>query len=84
MGTSYSRKKGATKHFPYSARQVPKRWCTSNGVFQMKEKGEVQVKFFEYSNSKVFLATPDIVEYNGKTMDKPTFDLILGTKPSKS
>ena len=76
-------KKGATKHFPYSARQVPKSWRTSNGVFQTKGKGEVQVKFFEYSNSKVFLATPDIVEYDGKTMGKPAFDLILGTKTLK-
>ena len=51
-----------------------------NGVFQTKGKGEVQVKFFEYINSKVFLATPDIVEY---TMGKPAFDLILGTKTLK-
>ena len=46
----------------------------------MKGTGRFQVKFFEYSNSKVFLATPDIVEYDGETMGKPAFDLILGTK----
>ena len=60
-------KKGATKHFPYSARQVPKRWRTLNGVFQMKGKWEVQVKFFEYSNSKVFLGTPEQWENYGQT-----------------
>ena len=37
----------------------------------------------EVSNSNVFLSTPDIVEYDGKTMGKPAFDLILGTEPLK-
>jgi hypothetical protein len=72
--------KGATKHFPYLARQVPKSWHTSNGIFQTKGKASVQVKFFEYSNSKRVKISPDVVEYDKKTMDKPVFDLILGTK----
>jgi len=29
------------------------------------------LKFFEYSNSKEYLATPDIVEYDKKKMTKP-------------
>ena len=72
--------KGATKHFPYLARQVPKSWHTSNGIFQTKGKASVQVKFFEYSNSKRVKISPDVVEYDKKTMAKPVFDLILGTK----
>ena len=74
-------KKGTPKHFPYSARQVPKSWRTSNGTFQTKGKASIQVQFFEYSNSKVYMATPDVIEYDQKTMGKPVFDLILGTRP---
>jgi hypothetical protein len=73
-------KKGTAKHFPYSTRQVPKPWHTSNGIFHTKGKASVQVKFFEYSNSKRVNISPDVVEYDGKTMTKPVFDLILGTR----
>ena len=41
------------------------------------------MKFFEYSNSKEFLVTPDIVEYDKKKMTKPMYDLILGCKTMK-
>ena len=40
-------KKGTPKHFPYLTRQVPKTWHTSNGDFQTKRKGDIQLKFFE-------------------------------------
>ena len=66
------------KHFPYLARQVPKSWHTLNGSFQTKRRAEVNLKFFEYSNSKQILVTPDVVKYDGKKMTKPAFDLILG------
>ncbi len=71
--------KGTAKHFPYSARQVPQSWHMSNGVFQTNGRGKANIKFFEYSNSKQFLAEPDIVEYD-KEMGKPVFDLIIGCK----
>ena len=58
-------------------RQVPCSWHTSNGVFQTKGRGTLPIKFFEYSNSKEFLAEPDVFEYDEK-MGKPAFDLILG------
>jgi hypothetical protein len=74
--------KGTAKHFPYSARQVPQSWHTSNGVFQTNGRGKANIKFFEYSNSKQFLAEPDIVEYD-KEMGKPVFDLIIGCKSMK-
>ena len=34
---------GTTKQFPYSTRQVPKSWHTSNGDFQTKRKGNLQL-----------------------------------------
>jgi hypothetical protein len=51
----------------------------SNGNFYTKGKGIIQVKFFEYSNSKTVRMQPEIVEYE-ITLDKPAFDLIIGTK----
>ncbi len=47
-----------------------------------KPKGRVvwQLIFFDYSNSKEVLLTPDIVEYDGIKSDKPDFDLIIGAQ----
>ena len=59
-------KKGTIKRFPYLNRQVPKSWHTSNGCFHTKGRGEVTLKFIEYSNSKEYTVTPDVVEYDGK------------------
>jgi hypothetical protein len=73
-------KKGTPKSFPYLTRQVPKTWCTSNGDFHTNGKGSLKVKMFEYSNSKTVFLTPDIVEYDGKPIGKPAFDLIISTK----
>ena len=75
--------KGTPMHFPYLARQVPNSWCTSNGSFLTKWRSEVSLKIFEYSNSKEFLVTPDIVEYDMSKMTKPVYDLILGCKTMK-
>ena len=72
--------KGTTKRFPYLTRQVSKSWHTSNGCFQTKGRGELTLKFLEYSNSKEYTVKPDVVEYDGNKMTKPAFDLILGVK----
>ena len=72
-------KKGTPKYFPYSARQVPKSWCTSNGDFHTEGRGEIGIKFYEYSNSKEAYIRPDVVEYDGEKLSKPVFDLIIGT-----
>ena len=74
--------KGTPKHFPYSTRQVPNSWHTSNGVFQTKGRGTIPLKFFEYSNSKRYTCKPDIVEY-AKDADPPVFDLIIGCQSMK-
>jgi hypothetical protein len=50
---------------PSSKRLVPQSWNTSNGRFQTKQKAEIELNFFEYSDSKrYYLAAPDIVEYD--------------------
>ena len=43
---------------------VPQLWNTSNGMFQTKHKAEIELNFFEYSDSRRYLAAPDIVEYD--------------------
>jgi hypothetical protein len=66
---------------PSSKRLVPQSWNTSNGMFQTKHKTEIELNFFEYSDSKRYLAEPDIVKYDKH--NKPQYDLILGVKTMK-
>jgi hypothetical protein len=63
---------------PSSKRLVPQLWNTSNGMFQIKRKAEIELNFFEYSDRKRYLAEPDIVEYDRN--NKPQYDIILGVK----
>ncbi len=62
-------------------RLVPQSWNTLNGMFQTKCKAEIELNFFEYSDSKRYLAEPDIVEYDKS--NRPQYDLILGVKTMK-
>jgi hypothetical protein len=66
---------------PSSKRLVPQSWNTSNGRFQTKQKTEIELNFFEYSNNKRYLAEPDIVKYD--KINKPQYDLTLGVKTMK-
>jgi hypothetical protein len=66
---------------PSSKRLVPQSWNTSNGIYQTKCKAENELNIFKYSNSKRYLAEPDIIKY-GKN-NKPQYDLILGVKTMK-
>jgi hypothetical protein len=50
-------------------------------MFQTKRKAEIELNFLEYSNSKRYLAEPDIVEYDKN--NKTQYDLILGGKTMK-
>jgi hypothetical protein len=45
---------------------------------QTKHKAETELNLFEYSNSKRYLAAPDIIEYDKS--NRPQYDLILGAK----
>ncbi len=56
-------------------------WNTSNGRFQTKWKAETELNFYEYLDSKRYLAEPDIIEYD--KIHKPQYDLILGVKTMK-
>jgi hypothetical protein len=56
-------RKGSQKYIPTVKRAVPQSWGTSNGTFQMKKVGTIDVSFMEYSASKSVHLTPDIVEY---------------------
>ena len=71
--------KETTKSYLYLTRQILKSWNTSNEIFHTKGKGSFQVKLFKYSNSKTVNIQPEIVEYE-ETLEKPAFDLIIGTK----
>jgi len=82
-GDLFFYEKGKPKPFPYLTRQVPKSWHTSNGTFQTKGRGNLRIKFLDYSTSKEYLAQPDIVEYDGTTLGEPGFYLILGTNTLK-
>ncbi len=68
---------------PSSKRIVPQPWNTSNGRFQTTQKAETELNFFEYSDSKRYLAEPDIIEYDKINMPQD-YDLILGVKTIKS
>ncbi len=73
--------KGKPMLLPSSKRLVPQLWNTLNGMFQTKCKAEIKLNFFEYSDSKRYLAEPDILEYDKN--NKPQYDLILGVKTMK-
>jgi hypothetical protein len=44
-------------------RAIAQLWGTSNGTFQMKKIGVIDISFSDYSASKSVKPTPDIVEY---------------------
>jgi hypothetical protein len=62
-------------------RLVPQSWNTLNGMIQTKRKAKIELNFFEYSDSKRYLAEPDIIEYD--KINRPQYDLILGVKTMK-
>ncbi len=70
-------KKGSQKYIPTVKRAVPQLWGTSNGTFQTKKVGTIDISFMEYSASKAVHLTPDIVEYEVGA-PSPLYDLIIG------
>jgi hypothetical protein len=67
---------------PSLKRLVPQSWNTSNGRFLTTRKAEIELNFFEYFESKRYLAAPDIVEYD--KINKPRYDINLGVKTMKN
>ena len=82
-GDLWFHEKGMPMHFPYLTRQAPNSSHTSNGSFLNKGRSKVSLEFFEYSNIKEFLVTPDVVECDKNKMTKPVYDLILGCRTMK-
>ncbi len=70
-------RKGSKKYIPTMKRAVPQSWSTSNGTFQIKKVGMVDIFFMEYSTSKSVHLTPDIVEYEVGA-PSPLYCLIIG------
>ena len=70
-------RKGSQKYIPTMKRAVPQSWGTSNGTFQTKKVGVIDISFMEYSASKSVKLTPDIVEYEVGAQ-APLYDLIIG------
>ena len=68
-------RKGSQKYIPTTKRAVPQSWGTSNGTFQTKKVGVIDIFFTEYSASKSVKLTPDIVEYEVGAR-APLYDLI--------
>jgi hypothetical protein len=66
---------------PSAKSLVPQSWNTSSGRFQTTQKAEIELNFFEYSDSNRYLVAPDIVEYN--KINRPQYDIILGVKIMK-
>ena len=58
-------------------RAVPQSWGTSNGTFQTKKVGTIDISFMEYSASKSVHLTPDIGGYKVGA-PSPLYDLIIG------
>ena len=54
--------KGSTRCIPVVRRAVPESWGTSNGTFQTKKVGDVEISFVDYSDSKRVHLKPDIVD----------------------
>jgi hypothetical protein len=70
-------KKGSQKYITTVKRAVPQSWGTSNGTFQTKKVGMIDIPFMEYSASKSVHLTPDIEEYKVGA-PSPLNDLIIG------
>jgi hypothetical protein len=66
---------------PSAKRLVPQSWNTLSGRFQTTRKAEIELNFFEYSDSKRYLTAPDIVEYS--KINRPQYDIILCVKTMK-
>jgi hypothetical protein len=65
----------------YSKKLVPQLCNTLNGIFQTKRKAQIELNFFEYSDSKRFYMEPNVVEYDKES--KLQYDLILGAETMK-
>ena len=67
------------ERIPQKERFAPQKWKTSNGTFKTTKVGNLEIKFPEFSESKLFKIKPDIVDIPPE-MNKPIYDLIIGVE----
>ena len=67
------------EYIPSKERLHPQKWTTSNGTFKTTKVGNLDLKFPEFSESKLFKIRPDIVNVP-REMNKPVYDLIIGVE----
>ncbi len=67
---------------PSSKKLVPQSWNTLNGRFQTKQKTEIELNFFEYSDSKRYLVAP--ISLSTTRLISHGMTLFLVSKPWKS
>ena len=67
----------AKRRIPYSTRKIPQNWRTFSGYFNTDRVADFELVFPEYSHSKRFKTTPDIV-YLDESDPNPLYDLIIG------
>ncbi len=79
-GDLLSIRKGSHKYISIWKRNVPQSLGTSNGTFQTRKVGDIDISFVEYSASKSVHLTPDIVEYDSGA-NAPMYDLIIASRP---
>ena len=58
-------------------RAVPQSWGTSNSTFVTDKVGDIEISFWEYSNSKKVHLQPNIVVYK-RGLRATMYDLIIG------
>jgi hypothetical protein len=66
---------------PDSKKLVSQSCKTLDGIFQTKCKARLELKFFDYSDSKRYYSKPNVAEHEKNS--KPQYDLILGTETMK-
>ncbi len=62
---------------PNLKRLVPQSENTLNGIFQTQRKAQVELNFFEYSDSKRFHLEPNVVKYDKDVSSSMTSFLAL-------
>jgi hypothetical protein len=76
-GDLFFLEKRYNKYIPVVNRAVLKSWSTTNGTFEIKKVGGVELSFVEYSASKKVHLRLDIVE-NPQGSMPPLYDPIIG------
>ena len=67
------------ERIPQKERFAPQKWKTPNGTFKTITVGNLELKFPDFSESKLFKIKPDIVNIPFE-MNKSVYNLIIGVE----